>query len=334
MAARYPFDDADGDIVVRSSDEIAFRLYKNILAKASPIFRGMFTLPTDGVSASEEPQTVSLTEDADTLEGLFRLCYPVERPRFKEFGRLRAVYEAARKYEMDFVPASLKDSLLQFVDEDPLRVYAFAYIIQSGEVARAAMRRLVDIPDFADPVPPPPEFNELPAMALHHVFEYRRRRATAARSTLDNLNWLIYGGHSRRVSNSSSSKKSNTVVDASGSWIWFSCPNAKSTTNNIFMWSEKPNVVHSFYAAPWWIKYVERVRRDTSPQPLAKVVTDPSTLEPSIAEALGCATCAPRAWKDLTDFSRLLAEKMDEAASKVRVDGTHYKSLTPLLTKH
>lgn len=37
------FDDEDANIIVRSSDGVDFRLYKNVLAKASPVFRDMFT---------------------------------------------------------------------------------------------------------------------------------------------------------------------------------------------------------------------------------------------------------------------------------------------------
>ena len=87
-STRPPFDDADADVIFRSSDGVEFRLYKNAIAKASPVFRDMFTLP-DGPALTTEPQVVPLTEDADTLERLFRLCYPVERPRFASLEETR-----------------------------------------------------------------------------------------------------------------------------------------------------------------------------------------------------------------------------------------------------
>ncbi|RDX42705.1 hypothetical protein OH76DRAFT_1410874 [Lentinus brumalis] len=316
MTTRSPFDDTDGDIVIRSSDEVEFRLYKNIIAKASPVFQGMLTLPS-GADAPEEPQTVPLTEDADTLEALFRLCYPVERPRFTDFNRLRAVLEAARKYEMGFVSTSLKDSLLQFIETDPLRVYATGYILQFGDVARAAARRLLEIPDFADPVPPPPEFTEIPAMALHYVFEYRRKCAIAARSVLDNMDWMSDGDPGRRIS----IKKGN-MTDTSGSWVWLSCPNKGYAIKDvIYLRIPLDDSVgrRPFYAAPWWTKYIERIKGETGSRPFVKAVTDSITLEPFINEAMKCTTCAPKAWKDLTDFSQLLAEKIQEAVSKVEL---------------
>lgn len=71
---RAPFDDADADVILRSADGADFRLYKVILAKASPFFRGMFTLPDSHPPG--EPQVVTMTEDADTLSNLLRLRYP------------------------------------------------------------------------------------------------------------------------------------------------------------------------------------------------------------------------------------------------------------------
>lgn len=82
VSLRPPFDYADADIISRACDGINFHLYKNIVAKASTVFGDMFSLPTDPDAQPEIPQTVPLTEDADTLERLFRLCLPVVPSQF------------------------------------------------------------------------------------------------------------------------------------------------------------------------------------------------------------------------------------------------------------
>ena len=66
MSIRSPFDDPDADIVFRSAEGISFRLYKVILSKASSVFRDMFTLPD--CQSHNGPQTVDVSEDADTLD--------------------------------------------------------------------------------------------------------------------------------------------------------------------------------------------------------------------------------------------------------------------------
>ena len=43
-----PFDDTDADTILRSVDELDFRVYRVILSKASPVFRDMFTFPHPG----------------------------------------------------------------------------------------------------------------------------------------------------------------------------------------------------------------------------------------------------------------------------------------------
>lgn len=70
-SARTPFDDADADVILRSCDGVDFRLYKNVIAKASTVFREMFSLP----KPPDTPTTLRafiLPENADTLERLFR----------------------------------------------------------------------------------------------------------------------------------------------------------------------------------------------------------------------------------------------------------------------
>ncbi|KAH9976032.1 hypothetical protein BGW80DRAFT_1119802, partial [Lactifluus volemus] len=39
------FDDADADIILRSIDNLDFRVYRVILSKASPVFNDMFIFP-------------------------------------------------------------------------------------------------------------------------------------------------------------------------------------------------------------------------------------------------------------------------------------------------
>lgn len=156
------FDDEDANIIVRSSDGVDFRLYKNVLAKASPVFRDMFTLPASPSSSSESqnPQTISLSETAETLDALFRLCYPVEHPVFTAFEHLRAVLEAAEKYDIASLAGNLKEYFVHFLDSEPLRTYATGYFLQSREITRAAAKRLLEDPEFAAPDVPPPRVRQ------------------------------------------------------------------------------------------------------------------------------------------------------------------------------
>ncbi|KAI0690284.1 hypothetical protein C8T65DRAFT_101247 [Cerioporus squamosus] len=142
---RSPFDGADADIIFRSADGEDFHLYKVILAKASPVFRGMLTLPDP--ERRGEPQVVSMSEDADTLNALLQFYYPMEHPVFTSLGKLWPVIVAAEKYEMQFTMVILRQCLRSFKflrTEPPLRIYAIACLCGLHEIAREAARLLLD----------------------------------------------------------------------------------------------------------------------------------------------------------------------------------------------
>ncbi|KAH9992394.1 hypothetical protein BJV77DRAFT_1109915 [Russula vinacea] len=44
--AQAPFDDAQADVILQSSDQVHFQVFKNILSLASPIFADTFSFPS------------------------------------------------------------------------------------------------------------------------------------------------------------------------------------------------------------------------------------------------------------------------------------------------
>jgi len=66
------------DIILRSGGPkvVEFRAHRVILSIASPVFETMFSLPQPG--AEKSLPVCDLSEDANTLEVLLRLIYPVE----------------------------------------------------------------------------------------------------------------------------------------------------------------------------------------------------------------------------------------------------------------
>ena len=79
--APYPFDSPHAEVILHSSDGVNFRVWKVVLARVSPVFKSMFTLPTPQTEASQrhgsgdtDCQIVSMTEDAQAIRVLLRLC--------------------------------------------------------------------------------------------------------------------------------------------------------------------------------------------------------------------------------------------------------------------
>ena len=79
--AAAPFDHAKADIILRSSDNIDFRVFKLFLSLASPFFETLFDIPQpDEENGDQEIKdglvVVPVTEDSKTLDALLRFCYP------------------------------------------------------------------------------------------------------------------------------------------------------------------------------------------------------------------------------------------------------------------
>ena len=73
-----PFDDADADTNLRSSDQIDLHVYRVVLSKSSSIFKSMFSLPQPDASSSEKQiPVIVLTENSRTIEVLLTSIYPL-----------------------------------------------------------------------------------------------------------------------------------------------------------------------------------------------------------------------------------------------------------------
>jgi hypothetical protein len=134
-----PFNDtAPHDIILCSKDGVNFYVYKNILSLASPFFQDMFTLPQPMLPSIETDMTILVTEDSQTLDRLLRLLYPVPDPILKDVKDTSDVLEATIKYDMEEATALMRATLLTFVNDKPLQVYAVACSQMLEKEARAA----------------------------------------------------------------------------------------------------------------------------------------------------------------------------------------------------
>ncbi|TFY80111.1 hypothetical protein EWM64_g3903 [Hericium alpestre] len=115
-----PFDDSDADVIFRSSDQVDFYLYKNVLAKSSPVFKEMFSipqsLPADDTKRTRDPRPiVNMAENSLTISSLLAFCYPTTRPQLEGLEEISAVLAAAKKYEMELSNIPLRLSTLPIV---------------------------------------------------------------------------------------------------------------------------------------------------------------------------------------------------------------------------
>ncbi|KAI0630431.1 hypothetical protein C8Q77DRAFT_1138079 [Trametes polyzona] len=311
---RTPFDDDDGDIIFQSADGVAFRLYKVILRKASSVFRDMLTLPDAGGTPAGEPQLVPLTEDADTLERLLRLVYPVERPAFKTLDELLPVMEAAKKYD---IPVAANDTRRELEvlarKEPPLRAYAIACAHGMPDLARQSARLLVKEEDFLGLDALPPEIRHLPD-ALLAFARYRSRCRSALLNVLDqDHEWLRAGAHEHKVAYS---RKGNPQMQ--NAWVWLrcqsgSCPSSLATFNTAWDggWSTSSTTPRL-----WWVHYETAVKRTLMGGRLdGKGAVQKNLMETVLVEC--CETCAPHASAQLSEYALSLENRVERAIDDV-----------------
>ncbi|TFK80325.1 hypothetical protein K466DRAFT_591917 [Polyporus arcularius HHB13444] len=177
-----PFDGNTADIVICSSDDVAFKLHRVILCIASEFFKDMLSLPqpsTDETGSSADLlefdglPSVRVSEQSDVLERLFRLCYPVDDPPLQTMGEVRSTLEAAMKYQMAEAIKITKRRLLALARNDPLRVYAVACCFNLEEEASAAAKEVLKQKAHEDYVD---ELEDISIGAYHRLLSYCERR--------------------------------------------------------------------------------------------------------------------------------------------------------------
>ena len=128
ILAKAPFDDAQADLILKSSDGVHFHVFKNILSLASPIFNDMFSIPFPlSQGSNDEVHVVPLSEHSTALDVALRHIYPVRPPRAADTLSYASILaEFARKYQVEALDNCITGYLIDNVKRDPVGVYAIA----------------------------------------------------------------------------------------------------------------------------------------------------------------------------------------------------------------
>ncbi|KAI9441998.1 hypothetical protein BJY52DRAFT_473218 [Lactarius psammicola] len=123
----------DASIIVRSSDQVNFRVHKSLLALSSPFFNDLLSLPQppDGEIVDGLPM-VQLSEGADLLNSLFSLLYPIPPVILGSYEKVFALLAACQKYDMVSIQSNIRAEIKRGTFPAPVRAEAFrAYAIAS-----------------------------------------------------------------------------------------------------------------------------------------------------------------------------------------------------------
>ncbi|KAF8310314.1 hypothetical protein DL93DRAFT_2169829 [Clavulina sp. PMI_390] len=136
----------DGDIIMESCDGVAFRLDSLYLRRSSSLFETMLSLPPKNNTGHKgAPDPIILTEDAITLDYVFRALYPVTPSRpIKSPRHAVEVMQALEKYQI--LIETHNDALSAYIGflEPPIKAWALAVKGGSLKARAIAVRRFME----------------------------------------------------------------------------------------------------------------------------------------------------------------------------------------------
>lgn len=140
--APYDFQGPDAGAILRSSDGTELYVHILILGLASPVFRGMFSLPQPIEPAPYPIPVVDVSEPSDILKPFIQYFYPSSPPTVSDVAMWADLYTIADKYNAEAVMEFLRDMLIpRFLETSPFRVYALASRWGLEEEAKIASER-------------------------------------------------------------------------------------------------------------------------------------------------------------------------------------------------
>ncbi|EPQ56269.1 hypothetical protein GLOTRDRAFT_120843 [Gloeophyllum trabeum ATCC 11539] len=281
------------DLTLITSDGASFLVHKSILSIHSPIFSDMLAVGAASPSPSQIAE-VSLTEDARTLEGLLRYCYPMKdsTPALQDdLGRLWAIRRAANKYMMDSVEERVSAQLKGRHAEDALRIYALACRDGCEDEARNAAHALLRHSALPRSVP---ELAQVSGAAVFRLFEYREKCASAAAAL--EFAWLA-------------TAHADCVFLRAGGEHTGACAERGS---GMLIAGGRVLV-----ARAWWKDYVGAARKLLRERPCADAVRAPEGVWKALACAATCECCRRDAYTEFMAFVEAYAQEVDRATAKV-----------------
>ncbi len=289
-----PFNEDDADVIIRSKDNLHFRVHKLFLMKASPVFEGMFSLPSG--DESDPIQTVPFEEDGMTLSHLLRLCYPIAGPQLATLETISPLLDVCDKYQMYGIAEKLVSSeLAKHTEENPLRAYILACRANSLPEAQRAAVACLSRPFEEIIASPDPDIRHLSALAFKSLLVYYNKCRQTAASVLSNCRfpwstgvycWFSAYGHD------------NICVEESYQRFWYG-EGLRSTVYPRKWWFDLMNaaVNHLMHNAP-----------PLSPN-LVEVITFPKNLP--------CNYCRVSSGDDLHRFIRALEKEIEKQVRAV-----------------
>lgn len=295
--AKAPFNNTKADIILCSSDNVYFRVFRCMLALTSPFFEAMFDLPQPKRNHPDDEtfdglDVIRVLETSRTLDMLLRFCYPaaVKDPGLEDMNDVEEVLEAAMKYGMEDVEERVRKAMVapSLLESNPVHVLAiacrFGLVPEAKAAARYSLRHTASTQDALTTA-------RLPDNVIQGLVMYRSRCSQAAKTLCDNLDWL---------------KQSQTY--SFYEWWTNCCPcNSKADVRYL---------THGTYPREWWADYMDKTSVALEESPCGAALM--KNLAEAVERASSCPSCRRRAQDQMVHFTGTFARELDKVIAEVR----------------
>jgi len=198
QVADTPFNDLEGDVVLRTTDGVHFYVHKFLLSLVSPVFKDLFLLPESKDVSQELFQNkpcISVDDDSCSLFQVLSWCDPRVLSISQKGEHLQSALRLADKYDMKCITQRLEKSLgecMELINASPIEMYILAIQYGFKDLAKKAAKASLSVPLAQRPKIP--ALREISATALHNLYQYHLACSEAVRSYMDRELWLNVGG--------------------------------------------------------------------------------------------------------------------------------------------
>ncbi|KAI0768309.1 hypothetical protein BD413DRAFT_493977 [Trametes elegans] len=302
-----PFNSRDAKVILRTSDDVDFRVHKDIVALASPVLAQLIALaprmppPASSSSNSSRRRSrrlVSIPQTSAAVDLFLRFIYPIAEPEVT-LDSIGALLEVAKYFAAASVMHRMRTHLLlpTHLEADPTSVYALASFAGLTDVARAAARHTLAHPIQLEIA----QVKLLPADALVRLLQYRKdciHAAVAVARADDAVPWWVQLQWRRFC-------------------FLSECSNAQCVPRRRVAWHKTLHEIAD--VAVYWIEYMKCVQKAVRQKLDPRVARDPVLLRPAMEAGMKCARCAERVQWDMEEFTQLLEEAIEEAINSVQL---------------
>ncbi|KAF8420911.1 hypothetical protein L210DRAFT_3654707 [Boletus edulis BED1] len=310
--AAAPFDHAKADIILRSSDNVNFRVFKLFLSLASPFFETLFDIPQPAEESGDQEVedglvVIPVTEDSKTLDALLRFCYPctlAEDPNIEVLKDAMDILEAARKYSLDAIEKKARQAIAnpKILEAEPLRCFVIAHRGRLQEETLLAARYTLTQPLI------PSWFHEielLTATDLLSLLTYHKKCGDAVFALKLDLSWV--------TSHYGSSEACSWLSGYYNDYGNRSCACQKSSTPRCALFNTSE-------ALQWWEDFMEETFTALRDRPCKETVKATADKTVQTVKARNCQACSPKITEGMRDFVDLFSSKIDETVSQIELE--------------